>query len=333
MGVIYLIVTPSFSLSGQLGNWSIINNLNVPRSDHSVVSNGQYLYVLGGYAYTSTPYPVERAEILSSGYLGPWTIESTSMIQPRADLVSAYVHGYLYAFGGVGDVSYSTTVERAKVNLDGTLSEWSTIGYMPKELSRMSSILYGDYFYLIGGFMASPDIYRTTLNPDGTIGTWTLLSSKLNIGRHGHMSILIDTTVYVVSGVFSSGLTQSIEKATVFPDGTLSAFTVISYTGGGVVHIQGALFYDRQYLNIVGGYNSGNYNYRSECATVNLDGSLGTWSPGPGLQVERGYLGYAQSTIAAYVIGGWNGSDVPTVEYAPMLGATGIEKKDWEIFE
>src|SRR5208283_2883922 len=61
-----------------LGNWSTINYLNVGRMNNSAATNGQYIWTIGGYAYDSTPYPVEYAQIMTNGALGPWSIESTN---------------------------------------------------------------------------------------------------------------------------------------------------------------------------------------------------------------------------------------------------------------
>src|SRR5208283_1784732 len=135
------------------------------------------------------------------------------------------------------------------------------------------------------------------------LGTWTLLSSELVMGRSGFMSILINTTIYIVGGEGPSGVfTQSIEKAIIYPDGQLGSFSTISYTTA--FHILGGLFYDGQYLNVVGGYGAGNPNYQSERAEVNSDGSLGVWEPAPELEDERDGFAYLQTSTDAYVIGG-----------------------------
>ena len=49
-------------MAGELGNWTTINYLNVPRFDNvSVLSRSTIIYTFGGYPYTATPNAVERS--------------------------------------------------------------------------------------------------------------------------------------------------------------------------------------------------------------------------------------------------------------------------------
>ncbi len=143
-------------------------------------------------------------------------------------------------------------------------------------------------------------------------------------GRDNLSAIIVNTTLYVVGGEDGAGFPlYSVEKATIFPDGQLSAFTTVNADldapdGGG-------LYYDGTYLNAVGGGDS-----VTERALINPDGSLGNWELTSGLQMWDGGFGVVQNSSAAYVIGGYPGGNA--VEYAPLV-PTGIEKREWEIFE
>lgn len=339
--VVLFIAAPSAILAGQLGAWTTINYLNIPRSTNvAVLSRSTIIYTFGGYPYTATPTPVERATIRPDGLLTPWAIESTQMLSSRGIATGFATDSYIYAIGGENNTVNLYNVERAPINPDGTLGQWTTILSTPDTFSSSAGVKYQNFFYVIGGytydtilsyFIASSTIYRTTINADGSLSSWTLLTTHLNAARIGHGIISIDTTIYIQGGASVGNFyNNTVEYATVFPDGQLSAF-ITSTSNPIAIHAGGGLFYDGQYLNVVGGYRGGDSDFREEHALIYPDGSLGSWIMGPYLQTERFQFGYVQTQTGAYVIGG--NFDITEVEYAPILGVTGIERKDWEIFE
>ncbi len=328
---IICISTHSFA-SYTLGNWNYTSSLNVARSVNvAVLSQSTIIYTFGGYAYTTTPYPVECATIQLDGTLSNWVIESTQMISAREDAVGFATDSYVFAIGGDNGVTYCTTAERAQINPNGSLGIWTTISILPTGITEASLVQTSTYIYIIGGYdfntttgsLGSSNVYQTTINPDGSLGTWTLLSSQLVTGRRSFSTVLINTTIYV------AGYTKGVELATVYTDGELSTFTTISNTVA--FHYDPGLFYDGEYLNVIGGYYGGDGNYRSERAQVYPDGSLGTWEPAPYLEDERDGFAYLQTSTDAYVIGGC--CDTNVVEYAPILNTTDVKKRDWEIFD
>ncbi len=320
----------SASCFAGLGPWNYTSSLNVARFYNvAVLSRSTIVYIFGGYPYTNTPYPVECATVQPGGTLSPWVIESSQMVDARQSPVSFATDSYVYAIGG--DVNLPGCVERAPINYDGSLGLWTTISILPQNFTLSGLIKYNQYIYVISGYQEAgvavlPYIYRTTVNANGSLGTWTQLSSQLLVGREGLSSILINTTVYVVGGANGAGFDMySVEKATIFPDGQFSAFTTVTSTLE--PHTDGdGLFYDGTYLNALSG------GFQSERAQINPDGSLGNWAQTSGLQMDIGGYGFLQTSSAAYVIGGYNGNDSNTVEYAPLV-PTGIEKREWEIFD
>ncbi len=332
----FCIATPVFC--GQLGSFIYTNSLNYPRADNiAVIANDTVIYVFGEWEWeTDTPLPVERAIILPNGSLSAWTIESERYSGVRDSAVGAYAYGYLYVIGGEdatnGD---STTAERAQVNPDGTLGVWSTISILPSGFVGSTLVQTSTFLYVIGGgYSGSSYVYRIQTNPDGTFGSWILCTAQLNIGRDAQESYLINTTLYVMDGYFVSGGTKTVEKATVFPDGELSAFTTIGNTV--TYHEGGGIAYDGQYLYIIDGYEGGPPTYQCEKVQVYPDGSLGTWEPATAQQLNNseGAGGFVQTTTAFYSVGGYNGGAIATVEYAPIIFPlpTGIKKREWEIF-
>ena len=330
---IFLCLT-TFSMAQQLGKWISLNSLPSPRSDCAAVVVNTTIYVLGGYAYTTTPYPVLRTTIKPDGSLTSWVQESTQMIVPRTACVAVYSNGYIYAISGgailtAGD---NTTAERAQINPDGSLGVWSTISILPKEFVRSAWVQTTAFVYLLGGYSGTTDVWRVSLNPDGTMVTWQLMSSHFDIQRYGAQAALVDNYIFLNGGtdlltVTDTGTTL---RALLYPDGNLGPWTIINRPNG---HYSGMAAYVGSYFYLIGGSLVGDPNYHTEKMHIKPDYSLDTEEPGPNLNNDRQDFAYVQTPKGIYVIGGWAGSDMSSVEYAPILGFTGIERKQWEIFE
>src|SRR5208283_788565 len=99
--------------AGQMGPWNYTSSLNVGRFDNvAVLAQNTIIFTFGGYAYSTVPYPVERATITSDGMLTPWVIDSSPMQSARDSGVGAVANGYIYAISGENGIGISTTVER-----------------------------------------------------------------------------------------------------------------------------------------------------------------------------------------------------------------------------
>jgi len=337
--VLWLLL-PNNVLSQQLGNWTTLNYLNMGRfANIGVLANDSIIFTLCGFGYNMTPYPVEKAVINPDGTLSEWSIDTQSMNIARSSPVGFFYNGNIYVLGGSNPVSYigqCTTVEKAKVNTDGTLGKWEYISPLLQGVKQASLVLTPPYVYIIGGWYDSNEsssaIVRGKIQPDGNIIEWAISTSQLLIGRRGLSTILIDSTIYVIGGTSLGHENESnnTECATLHPDGELSAFQFCGLTK--VYHFQPALLFDGKHLNVIGGYvGGGNYEYRGERMLINSDGTLGEPEIAPGLQYETSGFGYVQAPTGGYVIG--DADDYGFVQFAPFLAPTGIDKKYWEVLE
>ena len=333
---VFLMNCPFFALAGQLGDWTTLNYLNVRRFFNvGVLAYDTIIYTLGGFVYSTTPYPVEKATINPDGKLSNWSIDSQTMKIARMSPVSFYYNGFIYAFGGNDGINFNaqcTTAERTKVNSDGSLGSWEYINPLLKGVIEGSLVLSPPYVYIIGGWNStteySNEIMRGKIQSDGDIKEWTVSTSKLQIGRRRLTSILIDSTVYVVSGLGDVTTdTRNFEKAVINPDGELSTFCICGSTKA--LHYSPALLFDGKYINVIGGVSGGYFNYRGERVLVNSDGTLGFPELAPPLVTETGGFGWVQASTGGYVIGG----DMTDVQFAPFLAPTCIQKKYWEVME
>ena len=333
----FLIVCPSLVTAGQLGQWTTLNYLNVRRySNIGVLAYDTIIYTLGGFTYSTTPYPVEKAIIYPDGTLSTWSIDSQTMKKARSYPIGFYYNGFIYALGGSDGINFvgkCTTAERVKVNPDGTLEKWEYITPLNYGVKKASLVINPPYVYILGGWNStteySNEIIRGKIQSNSDISEWTISTSQLQIGRNYLSSIAINSTVYVIGG--SSYLLNDcnkIECAPIYMDGELGAFKFAGTTK--TYHIGPALLHDGKYLYVIGGYSGGgNFEYRGERMLINSDGTLGTPEIAPGLQYETAGFGYVQASTGGYVIGG----DCTDVQFAPFLAPTGIEKKYWEILE
>ena len=146
----------TINADGTLGPFSIVPGvaLNTGRNFFSVVATDRYLYVIGGFAGAGNggTGEVERAIIGADGAIGPFS-QASGLLFGRGAHASAVVGNALYIFGGLGAEGHLGNVERAIINADGSLSEFSVISNVMvlNARARHTVATMGDSLYLIGG--------------------------------------------------------------------------------------------------------------------------------------------------------------------------------------
>jgi hypothetical protein len=130
--------------------------MNTPRSLTTAVIFGNNIYVIGGN-YDSAGErcidTVEKATINGNGSLSHWEY-MPSLIQCRYMFASVVIDRYIYAIGGKdANGNPRDTIERAKINLDGTLSDWEIILTMstPRACHAAVANKINRHIYIIGG--------------------------------------------------------------------------------------------------------------------------------------------------------------------------------------
>ena len=223
---------------GRLGPWKEASKLTRPRVYPTAVTYGGYIYVMGGES-SDTLYKgkdvqrapellssIERAAINADGSLGAWTLEASEMNFPRRG-GELYVHnGWLYAAGGFsGD--FLNDVEKAKINSDGSIGEWSEANYSNRDRYISGYASHGDHLYLIGGHVnssarAMESVEVAKANPDGTLTDWEE-TSPLYTKTFLNTAVVHGDTLFSMAGHNTVNLT-STQRATILPDGKLSAW-------------------------------------------------------------------------------------------------------------
>ena len=150
----------------------------------------------------------------------------------------------MYVLGGQTNVSTGgvTTVEKADINPNGTLSSWTTTGMqaLPDVRHSQSVHIYNDVMYLLGGDSNGTlrnTVYYSKLNNDGTMNSWTATNSftTARASAGGVMTGVLGAYIYVAGGcsAFTSGncstIAEDIQLASINSDGTLAEWNTILF--------------------------------------------------------------------------------------------------------
>lgn len=279
----------------------------------SVTANG-YIYHLGGVDGTATTVAtVGYAKLNADGTVGTWA-STTALPTGLRQFQPVVANGYIYVIGG-RDNSNATvaTSYYAKINADGTLGSWNTTTALTSgTVARFAhgTIAYNGYMYVMGGFnsavSAQGSVYYNKINPDGTLGTTWTATTSFSTGLAAINGVTVaNGYAYVVGGFDGSSGTDSVRRAKINNDGTMSSWTNQTgvVPGGGDENWQ--TFAANGYLYIVGGDNGS----RTTAFPLNADGSVGTAVSLTAFPVNMGEAGGAMANGYFYILGGSSGSD------------------------
>jgi N-acetylneuraminic acid mutarotase len=300
------------------------------RANHASAVIGNHLYVVGGKNSSSTLSSVERAMIHADGTLGPFaTVSGVNLVTARAFHTSVVIGDYLYVLGG-NNSGFLNSVERAAINPDGTLGNFSTVAGVSLVTAQgyHTSTVIGSYLYVVGGWNNSDKVERAVINPDGTLGAFaTVAGVRLVNGRYYHSSSVVGNYLYVMGGWDNGGELSSVERAAINPDGTLGNFSTVAGVSLGTARGHHTSTVIGNHLYVVGGETAwSNSLLKSvERATINADGTLGNFSTvaGVSLVTARGHhtsemVGNYLYILGGYGLNGSSGSYVSSVERAAI---------------
>ncbi|MFQ5481006.1 MAG: tetratricopeptide repeat protein [Thermodesulfobacteriota bacterium] len=303
-----------------INRWAFARPMQVKRAGVAAVVVGKRIYAIGGGEFSRKGLEifktVEYADVLPGGDLGPWKF-SGPLTMPRVYPV-AVIHGdYIYVMGGESlDEIYTgaeeqkapkllKTVERARINPDGTLGKW-TLEKVKMHFPRRGGEVFAvdGWLYAGGGFGGDflNDVERAPINPDGSLGEWED-ESFFNNDRYISGFAAKGRRLYVMGGHINSPARamDSVETAEVRADGTLTEWTETSP------------LYTRRFLNtaLVSGdtiYTFAGHNTINltsvEKAAILKDGKLGKWEPDTPLNMPRRAASAVEVGGRLYVIGG-----------------------------
>ncbi len=324
----------TINADGSLSSFSIVPNttLQTARDGHTSIVIGNSVYVIGGNAHGAID-SIERATINADGSLSPFsTVRNLTLNTPRAFHTCEVIGDSLYVIGGIGvGENRLATIERATIHGDGSLSAFSTI---PVQLgtprSNHTSVVFGRWLYVIGGARAEGDddvdalasVERASLLPDGSLSSFSVVS-RLAVPRGYHSSTLLGDVIYVMGGWQGRQWLPSVERATLHEDGSLGPFAVVPRTSLTVSRASHSSVVIGNSIYVIGGSTnngSGHPTYLAdlERATIDARGDLAPFSAvsGTGLAVARSEQATVVAGDSLYLIGGFAGGDLGSVEHA-----------------
>ena len=299
--------------------WQAVNSFNYARRAPAAVAYGNHLYIVGGidgndrYVHT-----VEYAQIQNDGTLGPWQA-SSDINEGRFYNAVVVDNGYLYTLGGGsgerGHENYPLdSVERAKINSDGSLGTWEVISHMNTARRGLKAVLHRNTIYAIGGYDGQflKSIEHATVNEDGSLSTWQMEQHESIIDRYIHSAAIHDDTIYLLGGHMRDPAKASygdVESSHIQPDQTLSQWQIEPHALL-TPRLVAESFTLNNYLYIAGGHTGSDRLTSVEVAHIKANGDLDNWRYATSLPIPRSAFAIATHQNHIYVLGG-GGDGVP----------------------
>ncbi len=200
--------------------WELQGNMTIPRSRHSVVASGKYLYVIGGETdMGSSPSLTASMQRLDTE-TGAWVALDPMPGSGYANTSAAVVNNKIYLPSGFS--GNTTAYNGTHYIYDIASGAWDTGATAPWPAGRplawgtavrsQSALFPAGYFYL-GGTPDQPPIeahsitaavpsdavlfFATSTTPPG----WTSLIPNLSIGRFAHTAAWVQDRLCVVGGL------------------------------------------------------------------------------------------------------------------------------------
>lgn len=281
--------------------WSVSGNLPTPTNAAQAIVTRTRVYLLGG-SYSGATSNVWTAIINADGTLGAWASD-VSLPAPVASAQAILTVNRVYLIGGVGSAgSDLNTTYTAPINPDGTLGAWAAGPLLPTGLSYSSAVITNSRVFLLGGRInnntQTNSIYTCPINADGTLGAWGVSSQVLPAVNAFGQLVVTRARIYLINGVSASVFTTAVNA-----DGTLTGWTTSTPLPMQLSYSQ--MVVTRNTVYVFGGNNgSGSPVSNVFYATVNADGTLGTWTAGTALYASLRDSQVITTSSQIYLLGG-----------------------------
>ncbi len=185
------------------------------------------LFLLSLFQSLAVAASVEGKVWISGWKHGP------ALSMERTGAAALIIQDRLYLIGGTNKETYISRIEYSYIASDGTLSDWQ---YSPSKLNVGRSyhgvVHVGRYIYAIGGSRTNvkgllDSVEWAEVSSDGTIGSWKMEETRLNIARRCVHVVHINGYIYAVGG-FGGKLLDTIERAKIEADGRLGEWELLS---------------------------------------------------------------------------------------------------------
>jgi uncharacterized protein (TIGR03437 family) len=190
--------------------WEIATPMPAPISSFAAVSDGRYIYRIGGFLQITGTPATDTVQRLDPTAAAPvWTNVAplpTGLVLPDA----VFIRGKIYVPGGIDPTGQR--INRHFV-YDVATNTWTTQADVPAPTPASSYVLAADeargVYYYTGGFIPTGRISAVRAFDTAT-NTWSELP-PLGTARNLHRAALIEGRLYVAGGIGNTGLLASAE--------------------------------------------------------------------------------------------------------------------------
>jgi len=285
-----------------------------------------------------------------------WCNESSyNLPQPRQGHSMVAYNGYLYVIGGEnGSGVRQSDVFIAKLGANGEPQLWHPTDTNPNNWdfwyqdnlsgntakNYLSAVAYDNRMYILGGQTNSSSggvtvVQKADILPNGILANWTTAGMQpLPAGAGTHMAdvVVYNDTLYTIGGFEGAASTANL-RGTVYysnlnDDGTMNPWqqtnslaTPRANYGGIYSYIWGAYIYTGGGCSTISSGNCESLASDMQLASINADGSLGTWRDIGGLDNARAGYTFIGWQGGLYRLGGCTTFDTPSGECVNALAA------------
>jgi len=307
--------------TSDISNWNTdISVLPLGLFLTSIIVTKNRVYILGGYSASGPVSNVYYAVVNTDGSLGSWTA-GTALPASLSHSSCVVVKNRVYLFGGLTADVASNVVYTTIINSDGTLGTWTSSTNLPGNLSHSRAIVTNSRIYLLGGWNGTSvvnTVYSTTYNSDGTIGSWST-STSLPVGVLEASVFTTKNRVYLCGGhtTWPSPVLSSVYTASINTDGTLGTWTASASLP--LAFGSSEIFVTKNRVYLLGGHNGSTQFSTVVTATINADGTVGTWGIGSSLPGALAHSRCVCLKNKLYLIGGSNTSATSNAIYSAVI--------------
>lgn len=252
--------------------------------------------------------------------------ESGSMLKARTGATAVSVENHLFVFGGgfgkPGPDTILREVEKTRIQKNGAPGNWEAARPMNTPRIFTAATTHENIVYVVGGeyfpegrMLLLNTVEWTRVDKKGNLGPWQI-GSPLQTPRRWPLIAVVEGHLYAMGG-YNGTFLKSVERAKIQPDGSLGPWKYLpgQLTTERYIH-GGAAIGNRIY--VVGGHlqSKGDGTGGSEWAAVGENGQLTDWQLTSSMIQPRFLSGSAAWGNSIFVIGGYNGGYLDSVESA-----------------
>ena len=182
-----------------------------------------------------------------------------------------YIGGFNYESSTV-----STSVFTTAINADGTFAGWTSTTALPYAVNNATCFVTVNRVYILGG-AATNNMITAVINTDGTLGAWEIVAKTPPYNLNIPKVIVTKNRVYLLSARANGGNLTTMYTCTFGTDGIIS-----NWTTAGSLPISGMneniVLATRNRVYIIGGRGNQDVSTSIFVASINQDGTLGSWS-------------------------------------------------------